>query len=308
MSTAVDTFLVVAAAAALFVAAGVVLYARGRFGALNARMFALQIRKLLDAGNRERAIKLCQAAEQSTAIYRLTLFLLGQQIPTTTLLDDAAGGYRDSVPARDFADLLRERVAEELLARRRPLVRRAVVNASLFVVAVVIAVPLRLWGRPITPLSLQLVPAVLGTAVVAALGAALVLRSLRKDLRGLAQIVEETLPALCPVEQMSEGDRKAAERAVQLLSGAAGKGLPLPVPDARPGVCPRCGRENSPNLRFCLGCGEELRLVEEAGEAERELPEAPNRPARRAKFCAFCGTELSPDARWCPYCGKKLPT
>jgi uncharacterized OB-fold protein len=53
--------------------------------------------------------------------------------------------------------------------------------------------------------------------------------------------------------------------------------------------CARCGRENDPNVAFCLDCGQPL---------------AAERPA--AASCGACGAPVQPGFRFCGVCGKPV--
>jgi len=54
---------------------------------------------------------------------------------------------------------------------------------------------------------------------------------------------------------LSGGDRiEIGAMMVRFVEGSAA-GPPAPL---APGVCPKCGHQNSPHFKFCLGCGDAL--------------------------------------------------
>ena len=79
-----------------------------------------------------------------------------------------------------------------------------------------------------------------------------------------------------------------------------------------PKTCPNCGKENKPEARYCIHCGETL------PEEEQPCPECGflNPPAAKfcqecgrplgEKRCPGCGNALERDAKFCPECGFRL--
>ncbi len=90
-----------------------------------------------------------------------------------------------------------------------------------------------------------------------------------------------------------------------------------PDGESRPtAICPACGKEMSPQARFCGACGAEMRPPEPAapdapapdapGPAQAAAPLAPE--AGEGKTCAWCGTVNTPDATVCAACDATFPT
>jgi hypothetical protein len=56
-------------------------------------------------------------------------------------------------------------------------------------------------------------------------------------------------------------------------------------------ICPVCGHNNEPGIKFCTGCG-------------KTLPE-PRQPEKPAAFCTKCGSILQNGQNFCTVCGMK---
>ena len=62
-----------------------------------------------------------------------------------------------------------------------------------------------------------------------------------------------------------------------------------------PVLCPKCGKPNAPNAKFCLECGEKLQL---------SCPKCGHPVKADAKFCNDCGQRLGAPDITCPKCKK----
>lgn len=56
--------------------------------------------------------------------------------------------------------------------------------------------------------------------------------------------------------------------------------------------CVKCGKEISPDAKFCRFCGAKAEAV----------------PAPKKRFCTECGTELVENAKFCKKCGARVST
>lgn len=192
----------------------------GRSAWIDTRVFVRQIEKLLAADNATRAVKLCGALEPASPARRLTLFVLGLELPAATLTADSASDYRAAAPVARFEDVALEAVAQEsarLEATLRPYVIAAIGSG---VVAAVAAGAGRLLGTQ----ELHVATAVIGGA--GALGTIFGFSSTRKVYASLRVIRDSVLPLLQPVEEMSSDRKEAAVAARERLA----------APDTRPRV------------------------------------------------------------------------
>ena len=77
---------------------------------------------------------------------------------------------------------------------------------------------------------------------------------------------------------------KGTEESVEGLARAEKNGLAESDPDAdRDEKCPKCGKGNRHDAKFCDHCGEAL-----------------------TKVCPSCGKDNDPDARFCNGCGQAI--
>ncbi|MCS7126327.1 MAG: SPFH domain-containing protein [Aigarchaeota archaeon] len=114
--------------------------------------------------------------------------------------------------------------------------------------------------------------------------------------------------------------QKAAESLSKSEGAAVGAGIAIipplfQAPQPQPQIlCPKCGRQNPQNSRFCNNCGSPL--METGG---LRCPNCGVQNIAGAKFCSncgsrlevelkcrSCGSELTPSAKFCPNCGTKL--
>ena len=64
--------------------------------------------------------------------------------------------------------------------------------------------------------------------------------------------------------------------------------------EERKRICPACGAQAEPGVRFCTYCG-------------KPLPqEAPPEEPQKSVFCHNCGAPISADAVFCPSCGTSV--
>jgi hypothetical protein len=206
-------------ASAVTVAAYVVSFMGTR--SVSADIFTTQINKLLRAHNPARAVRLCKAVVK-TRLARLTLFMLGQEIPArSSAPGDAARGYREAAGAPDFAEVLRARVSEEQARLRRTAHRLHALALVLMLAALatsVVALTHYLVG--ITPQHvLQWWPFVV--TVASLLGVLRLVFNWRKELAALELTVSVVLPLLQPAEEMDEDWKEAAAKARKSLDGRA---------------------------------------------------------------------------------------
>jgi hypothetical protein len=178
---------------------------------LNATMLMQHVKKLIDAGNTERAIKLCLAADCPATT--LCFYLLGLEESGSVLVrSEHEGGYRDAgakeVPFADRVAALADRELRELQRSklRRPglaAVIGGLLGFLLGLAAWLIAFPPTGWQ----PSWIDAVP------LVGLLGALWGLQVWRRISAGLRHVVATLLPLLRPVEEMDEEARAAAARA-----------------------------------------------------------------------------------------------
>jgi adenylate cyclase len=60
--------------------------------------------------------------------------------------------------------------------------------------------------------------------------------------------------------------------------------------------CPSCGQNNKAHYKYCLNCGEELRLPEGQAQASAE----------GKRRCQECKADMPPDFKFCGACGAEL--
>jgi len=105
----------------------------------------------------------------------------------------------------------------------------------------------------------------------------------------------------------------------QMTNNTLGQPSPqAPSASQSPGTiaCPRCRHENTPDARFCSGCGSAV----QAAVAKKVCPNCRTENEEQARFCNQCGTSLgpavcrqcgktqSPGARFCNECGTSIGT
>jgi hypothetical protein len=100
---------------------------------INADAFITQVRKLLDSGNRERALKLCSVVPNHPLV-AFTVSMLTAKIPLEDPNVSAGAHFRDPAVQRSFHERVLSEFAgarAEQLARVRPFVFRASIGASI---------------------------------------------------------------------------------------------------------------------------------------------------------------------------------
>ncbi len=76
-------------------------------------------------------------------------------------------------------------------------------------------------------------------------------------------------------------------------------------------TCPKCGKENNPQAKFCADCGEKMQTETvpcvKCGAELREGAKFCSEcgASQEKQKCAECGHELAPGAKFCPECGIK---
>lgn len=184
-------------------AAPVLLYGTWLFmtlGALDAPMFLTQIRKLLSANNRQRAIKLCMAAPD-LPVLRLARHALELRLPPSPPVGDSIGGYRDSVGGQPLDSRAREALQIQAVTGMAVIDRwwrRSMIAATPVVLC---AVPLLVMREGPLPLVLG------GVAVAAALTAFATFRreSIRK---GMTLCIDTLAPCVLAVGDSDDDDAR----------------------------------------------------------------------------------------------------
>lgn len=218
-------WLMVAIVSGLFTALGLVIHVLLLFRHLNVEAFCAQIKKLLIADNAPRAVKLCSVAPK-TAVVRLTLALLGLEIPSKGQSPDPQqGGYRDGAAVPDFGAEARARVDAEVRAMRRVRWRIVLLALGAFLVGLalgavaVFSFMLTAPAAGASPGNAPLAAVPYAVAGAPLLGAFLVVKFWFKWSKDLETTVETLLPLLQPAEEMSASAREAAAKARKLHPG-----------------------------------------------------------------------------------------
>ncbi len=73
---------------------------------------------------------------------------------------------------------------------------------------------------------------------------------------------------------------------------------PKAPPTPARSVCPKCGREDAPHYKFCLGCGAEL--------VRRAPSPPPPATAVDSVVCPQCRVENPAMFRFCKECGERI--
>ena len=101
------------------------------------------------------------------------------------------------------------------------------------------------------------------------------------------------------LEKIEAAEQKAAQAAAQIQQQTAEipqTPLPNQTPQTAGTVCPQCGAQNPPSMKFCGSCGTKLK-----NEAQTPAPQ-PN----AFKFCGECGAKNNADDSFCSECGTPL--
>lgn len=71
-------------------------------------------------------------------------------------------------------------------------------------------------------------------------------------------------------------------------------------------ICPRCGKENLEDNKFCMFCGKEL-VTEEPKEESISVrcTKCGAEVRKESVFCPVCGNKLVEEKIYCPRCGKE---
>jgi len=215
----VPAFLVTAVVCALAPVASFVWFFRAM---LNTHAFLAAMRKLDDAGNRTRGVKLCVAAGSSPiGIY--TRFLFGLEIPRKTIRG-ASDGFRDAAPAVDFDTVVREEAERGRLHFERP---ASIAGLGGFIGGLVALIFAFLyltfrgfWPFPGMDAVDGLMKLALAAGGVGALGGLHAIQRWRTLVNSLRLIEDDIVPRLVPAEDMTDDQKRAASE--------ARVGLPIP--------------------------------------------------------------------------------
>jgi hypothetical protein len=193
---------------------------------VNFEAFARTMKKLIDVGNVDRALKLCRAVNCPAST--LTYYLLGLEEPAEVMEQEKerqSAGYRDAavavrqVPFGERVAMLAEREVDFLRRKHRRHGLAAVVGG-------LVAFLLGLAAALITikaPRQLSWVEYAI--AVIGLLGAALGARTWHRINAGLRDIAATIVPMLRPVEEMDKQARAEAARAREAHSQRLNPGL-----------------------------------------------------------------------------------
>jgi hypothetical protein len=181
--------------------------------AINADLLAQTVKKLVDSGNADRAVKLCAAADCPATL--LVYYLLGLEEPAEVIVreeEQQAAGYRDAaVAVREvpFGDRVSALAAREIgllgHQQRRPGLA-AVIGGLVALALGGLATLVRLRaGQQLGPVD--------AIALVGLVGAALGARAWYRINAGLRLVARTVVPLLCPVEEMNGHARSVAAKA-----------------------------------------------------------------------------------------------
>lgn len=102
------------------------------------------------------------------------------------------------------------------------------------------------------------------------------------------------------LEKIEAAEQKAAQAAAAQTQKQTLDIPQTPKPDQTPqtagAVCPQCGAQNPPSMKFCGSCGTKL-------QNEAQTP-GPQQSA--FKFCGECGAKNNSDDSFCSECGTPL--
>lgn len=71
-------------------------------------------------------------------------------------------------------------------------------------------------------------------------------------------------------------------------------------------ICPKCGRENDPENKFCVYCGADLVVNNFAGSSMTANSDKIKRTIDGQIICPKCGNPNDPDMNYCSVCGSNL--
>jgi hypothetical protein len=185
-------------------------------GSIDAVAWNYTMAKLLRAGDRRRAVRLCRAIPlglmgSPIPLVDLTLCLLGLALPAVDDAPREAFGFRRTTPGRSFEERANDWAMAEL-ARQQRLARRAALLAlvpgalaSAFGLVSALVQEQPTWRRN-----------TLVFAAVSAIGAAWSLRVWQRQSDGLVSLVEALLPLLRPPEELDAESREAQADAARI--------------------------------------------------------------------------------------------
>lgn len=112
------------------------------------------------------------------------------------------------------------------------------------------------------------------------------------------KITNESVILKCEAIKAAENKINSLQNEIKNIREKAPKRI---IPKKEPIICPNCGVEMKPEMKFCGICGRELKIPEPAPEMDVLEPV----PAGK-KACGECGEIWDSDILFCGKCGKKL--
>lgn len=112
------------------------------------------------------------------------------------------------------------------------------------------------------------------------------------------QLTDADVILKCEAIKIAEENIRSMKAEVKNLKDSSPKSI---IPKKVPVVCPNCGVEMKPEMKFCGICGRELKAFEPAPEME-VLEAIPD----NKKTCPDCGEIWGSKILFCGKCGKKL--